>query len=186
MKLRVRCTLLCFLLLGVGSLAQAAILNYSISGTGSGSLGGTNFVDANFTISMSGDTALFDGSDINPLISSSVSIDGLGTTTIGESTRLGINGSIIFFSRSSGLDLFDFFLAAPVDLTQPFGPLSGIKVFALNQFNDVASSLGLLSFNSSSDVLFQASAVPVPAAAWLFGSGLAGLLAFKRRYNAST
>ena len=178
--------LLCFLLLGFGSVAQAAILNYSIVGAGSGSLGGESFVDASFTISMSGDASLFNGVDINPLINSSVSIDGFGTAEIDGGTRLGINGSIIFFSRSSGFDLFDFYLAAPVDLTQPFGPLSGTGVFALYQFDDVGTSLGLLSLNSSSDVLFQASNVPEPAVVWLLCSGLAGLLAFKHRYNKKT
>lgn len=185
MKVKLIRTLLSFILLGVGSLAQAAMLNYSISGTGSGSLGGTNFRDANFTINMLGDTSLFNGLDINPLISSSVSIGGLGTTTISEGTRLGIFGSGIFFSRSSGLDLFDFYLAAPVDLTQTFGSVLGTGVFALNQFNNVGSSLGLLSFSSSSNVLFQASnnvsTVPVPAAVWLFGSGLLGLLKTRRK-----
>jgi hypothetical protein len=185
MKVKLIRTFLSFILLGVCSLAQAATLNYSISGTGSGSLGGTIFRDANFTINMLGDTSLFNGLDIDPLTSSSVTIGGLGTTTISEGTRLGINGSIIFFSRSSGFDLFDFGLAAPVDLTQTFGSVLGTGVFALNQFNNVGSSLGLLSFSSSSNVLFQASnnvsTVPVPAALWLFGSGLLGLLKTRRK-----
>lgn len=144
----------------------APVLNYTISGTGSGTLAGNVFNDAEFTITMIGDAATFDGMDINPLLSSSVTIVGFGTTDILIPTRLGINGNIIFYSRSSGSDLFDFRLpGGALDLTQPFGPVAGIDVFALHQFVDISSSLGSLTFRTSSDVLFQAvdnQVVPEP------------------------
>lgn len=170
--------LMCLVLLGFGSLSQAAVLNYSITGSGSGSLDGVDFTNANFSINMIGDLSVGQA-----LISSSAFIDGLGITTLNIATRLGISGSTVFFSRTfnSNLDLFNFSLTSPVDLSQEFGPLLGTNISALNQFIDVESSLGLLTFNSSSDVLFQASAVPVPAAVWLFGSGLIGLIGMGKK-----
>jgi len=186
MKLKIIRSLMFLIFLGFGSAAQAITLNYSISGNGNGSLGGTSFINTDFTINLLGDTALFNGTSVDPLTSASVSIDGFGTTVLGIPTRLGSVGNTVFFSRAgnSGLDLFDFSLSQIVDLTQSFGPLIGTGVFALNQFTDVGSSLGLLSFDSSSNVTFQASApspVPVPAAAWLFGSALLGFFGFSRR-----
>ncbi|UJP05520.1 MAG: PEP-CTERM sorting domain-containing protein [Nitrosomonas sp.] len=172
--------------LGGSQLAHATILNYSIKGTGSGLLADTAFTNAAFTIKLQGDTSLFRGLDINPLISSQITIAGLGMTTIIDETRLGINGNAIFFSLGAGngnLDLFDFFLAAPVDLTHSFGPVVGRNVFGLYQFVNVDSSLGPLTFSSSSDVIFQASAVPEPAAVWLLCAGFAGLLGFRRYFH---
>ena len=159
--------------------ANAGLLTYTIEGNGSGSLGGADFVGADFVISMVGDTDTFGGGDIDPLESASVSIAGLGTTIFNIDTRLGISGLIIYFSRSpGGLDLFDFRLAAAVDLTAPFAPVAGTGIFALGQFVDVDTTLGLLTFVSSSDVIFQAGgveAVPTPTTILLFGLGLAGL-----------
>lgn len=175
------------MLLGFGSLSHAISLNYSIIGTGSGSLGGVSFSNTAFSIDLIGDTDLFNGVSIDPLSSATVSISGFDTTTLNIATRLGSTPSVAFFSRASSagsLDLFDFNLSGPVDLTQAFGPVVGTGVFALNQFSNVASSLGLLTFLSSSDVSFQAvnvSTVPVPAAAWLFGSAVLGFFGMRRK-----
>jgi len=85
-------------------------------------------------------------------------------------------------------------------LAAPFGSLVGKinNVFFLlgTNFSSVAPENGTLSlYYWDSDAVNNAqfvtvsiengiSEVPVPAAAWLFGSGLVGLLAFNRRHKA--
>lgn len=172
----------------ISGVVKAASIEYAIKGIGSGELNGTSFTDSAFSIDLVGDTSQYDGVAVDPLSSASVTIDGLGTTVLNIATRIGFNSgnNAVFFSRSSGIDLFDFYTSAPVDLTTAFGPISGNNVFAIQQFNDVSSSLGLLSFFSASNVTFSAalpgvSEVPVPAAAFLFGPALLGFLGLRRK-----
>lgn len=60
--------------------------------------------------------------------------------------------------------------------------LSGIKVYnssgnLLTNFNINAASGSVYSVNGVSSV------VPIPAAVWLFGSGLIGLIGFSRKFS---
>jgi hypothetical protein len=145
---------------------QAATIHYTIAGTGSWLLDGVSVVDRAFSIALAGDTTTVTGrvggQRLDPLTSATITIDGLGSTLLEIQTRIGSAGSagnIIFFGTSelvSGIDLFDFTLSTAQDLTRGFGPRSGIGVFGTNQFIDVESSLGLLSFVNSSDVRFSA------------------------------
>lgn len=166
----------------------ATTINYTISGNGSGSLAGLSFTDQDFSISMIGDTANYSSGSydvIDPLNSATVAINGFGTTTFSIPTRLGISGNIVFFSRAGngGLDLFDFFLNAPVDLQNAFGPVIGTSVFALDQFVDVSTSLGALTFYDSTSVNFSAAVVPEPEtwAMLLAGMGVSALAVRRRR-----
>lgn len=165
----------------------APVLTYTISGIGSGSLNGSDFINADYVITMVGDAGTFDGDDVDPLLSASVTIAGFGTADLLIETRLGIYNDVVYFSRAgwNSADLFDFFLlGGPVDITQPFGPVVGSHVFALNQFTDVDSSLGDLTFRTSSDVLFQAvgaQAVPEPTSLALAAAALFGAAAVRRR-----
>lgn len=61
--------------------AFAAPTQYLITGTGSGSLGGTSFDSQSFSISMIGDP-FANPMLIDPLGSAQVSIAGLGTTSL--------------------------------------------------------------------------------------------------------
>ena len=167
---------------------------YTISGTGTGSLGGTSFTDRAFTFTLTGDTADLGYNELNPLTRAVVSISGLGTATFTISTRIGVNGGpdndVGYFGRTgldggSSLDLFDFHMASPIDLSSSFGPLTGSDVFALEDFVNVGTNRGPLTFSSSSSVLFSGvvRAVPEPAtwAMTLLGFGAIGASMRHRR-----
>jgi hypothetical protein len=171
------------------SSAFAATTDYTISGVGSGSLNGTAFTDQNFLFSLVGDSS--SGNPIDPLFSATVSIAGFGTTTLSIPTRLGLaNSSAVYFSRSGmgGLDLFDFYVQNGSLVNGLVGPFSvtGTSIFALNQFQNVGSSLGALTFNSSSNVTFTA-AVPEPEtyAMMMAGLGMLGFIARRRKQSAA-
>ena len=168
------------------SKAQAETVIYDIVGSGSGSLNGISFTNDPFVFQLVGDPALAvnplgtDYTFINPLTSAAVSIDGFATATFTISTALGIdpsNDNAIFFSRggrSGTTDLFDFYLGtsgSTFDFNAPYGPVLGTNVYALNQFIDVSTSGGPLTFSQSSDVLFSASTTPLPAALPLVATG---------------
>lgn len=78
----------------------------------------------------------------------------------------------------------DFSSGYPVQLAAA-DPLSSIDP---NYDKDLIYSLSIIDANSSSiysgSFLYKPASVPVPAAAWLFGSGLIGLVGFARRKKA--
>ncbi|HTR13584.1 MAG TPA: hypothetical protein VMI72_10135 [Roseiarcus sp.] len=168
----------------VATPAPAAIVDYYISGSGSGSLDGTDWSGSFLiTIVVDNSTAVC-CSESDPLVSASVDIPGDGTATLLIPTRLGISGAVIYFSRGTsigGFDLFDFNLspadAAAFNFQAGYGPVTGTGVFALNQFQDIPTSLGSLSVNTSSDVQFWSAAGVVPeASTWVMMlAGFAGL-----------
>jgi len=182
-------------LIGAPTAASAAIVDYYISGDGTGVINGLDWSGA-FTITMVGDNSTVSGDVIDPLESATVTLPGGITATLSIPTRLGINGTSVFFSRSSsnGFDLFDFSLssadAAAFNFQAGYGPVTGTGVFALNQFQDVATSAGPLSFDSSGDVQFSssgASAVPEPStwAMMLIGFAGLGFAGYRRAKNAA-
>ncbi len=210
--LTILCAILALTLLGRGQ-ASAELIQFDIAGQGAGSLNGIAW-SAPFDISLVGDNSTVSyptsipsgsvpGSEIAPLISATVTIHGVGTMVLLSSTVLGLdtfyNG--VFFGMTtvtaagiSEEDLFDFFLAQPDAATfnyQPgYGPVSGTNVFALNQFTNIGTTLGSLSFNQSSDISFSSLAVtsptPLSASLPLFATGLGvmGLFGWRRKRKA--
>jgi hypothetical protein len=187
---------------GFSAPAWAVAVEFDITGTASGVLNGTAFADDAFVIKMVGDNSTVQSgppvapaSVIDPLSSASVTLGGLGASVISIPTRFGINPPVnaVFFSRSSnlgpGLDLFDFHLStaaiAEFNFQAGYGPVTGTGVFALNQFQDVPTSNGPLSLNSSSDVSFSSTsfATPLPPAWTMMLIGLAGFgfIAYRRQ-----
>lgn len=180
------------LVLAAPVMATTAV--YTITGSGTGQLDGADW-RGDFTITLTGNLADFypdPGADIlDPLVSAVVDVPSASGLVIVEATRLGLNYSnlAVFFSRSaflnSGLDLFDFYIGAPVNLSASFGPVTGTGVFALNQFVDVPTSGGLLTFLSSGDVQFSGVVARIPEpGAWalmIAGFGLVGLAARRRK-----
>ena len=171
----------------LGSSAFASPVEYQITGIGSGSIGGVAFNNQVFDIVMFGDTAA-SSNIIDPLASAQLVVAGFAPTAFSIPTRLGLAnaGSVVFFSRAGngGLDLFDFNLTTAVpNLNGPFSVV-GTGVFALNQFVNVASSMGAINFNSSSDVMFSAAPVPEPETYGMMLAGL-GLVGFVLRRKQS-
>lgn len=181
--------------------AQAAVVAYTISGDGSGSLGGASFTDAAFTIELVGDTDNvldfgFGAPFIVPLERATVRIDGFADALVIPSTRFGINRSadIFFFSLDDGFtgghDLFDFRVTdaeeSAFDFFAPYGPVAGAALF-IGQLDDIDTSRGALSFEAAGDVTFSAAqggAVPEPAtwAMMVLGfGGIGGALRARRR-----
>lgn len=183
----------------VGTLLTAAPVMattavYTITGSGTGQLNASDWQGA-FTITLTGNLADFypdpNADVLDPLVSAVVDIPSASGLVIVEATRLGFNYTnlAVFFSRSaflnSGLDLFDFYLGAPVDLSASFGPVTGSGVFALHQFVNVPTSGGLLTFTSSGDVRFAGvvGRIPEPGtwALLIAGFGLVGFAARRRQ-----
>jgi hypothetical protein len=187
------------LAVGFSDPAWAAAVEFDITGTASGVLNGTSFADDPFVIKMHGDNFTvqtpesYTISVIDPLTSASVTLGGLGKSVISFPTRLGINNTnnAVFFSRTSSLgsDLFDFHLpsaaAAEFNFQAGYGPVPGTGVLALDQFQDVPTSNGSLSLNSSSDVSFSSisAATPLPPTWTMMLIGLAGFgfVAYRRK-----
>src|SRR4051812_48743628 len=80
----------------VAGAAQAALVTYAFSGSGSGDLAGAAFGDRPFDLVLTGDTDLINDFgllvfEISPLQSATVRIDGLADAVLTSPTRLGIN-----------------------------------------------------------------------------------------------
>jgi hypothetical protein len=169
-------------MVSITSQVSAAVVEFDITGQGTGTLDGVAWAGT-FDIEMIGDNSTVTNSGafsaIDPLASASVIITGVGTATLSDPTRLGLNSTnnAIFFGKSGSLDYFDFTLsptdAAAFQFQAGYGPVNGTGVFALNQFANVATSLGLLTFSGSSDVSFSSVPAPNP----IPGTGLLSFLA---------
>ena len=127
-----------------------------------------------------------------------------GITVNNESARREINDFIaIIKDKSDGQDSFyvagsntlgrsldDYFDSSMINLDSNVSffysqanPNDGVDLFAPSVINQVGTA-GTASSSAaflSSDGTFTANAVPVPAAAWLFGSALAGLGLARRK-----
>ncbi len=154
--------------------AQAEIIYMFHQGTGSGTIGGITFTDADFTITTSAD---FD--DTIPYVNglrlinetASINITGVGIFDITSETQNYVNNAFgtIGFTRTSLGDLFNgpynpaFF---NWDMTTELGPVSGLGDLLQWSFENVTTTGGVLNFLSNpTDATFRASyTLPTPSA----------------------
>ena len=162
-----------------GSVANAAVVNFTIDGIVNSADAGNVFnLSAGNTISASGsfDDSVLSGGDTGTVLFDMSSGNSLslsfGTMTFQASDDIDYASGNPFITLNAGsLTAFDF--AANV------GTLGYLTSFELNvdaeddSYNFVNATWTGITIDSTT--------VPVPAAVWLFGSGLLGLVGFARR-----
>jgi hypothetical protein len=162
-------------LVAVGpAIAAAQTISFVHSGQlGSGSIGTTNFVRRNFTITAVGDVStrqVFAGGFSIDHSSAAINIDGVGNFSFTSGTRTFVNNGaqIVGFSRAGidGLDLFNGPTGAMFgawNMLSSIGPVNGVG--RLTQWDDVPTvqtTGGQLLFNSDNAIsaTFQATVGP--------------------------
>jgi hypothetical protein len=163
----------------IGGSADAVVISYHFSGTGSGSVAGVPFSDAAFSIEAVGDTddvyLLGTTAAVVDSLIGVISIEGFGVGSLAEAATVFTNqvtevagvatlssGDIISLQNVAGMGLDSY------DMVSSFGPLTSTEPF-FNQFVDVGSSFGLITFSNMDSATFTATVVPEPAGA-LFGA----------------
>ncbi len=174
--------------LGMTSAASANIINVLFGSSGAS----TDTVNYTFTSSASSNTATFDSAVFNVGGSVTEYTSANYNLVLGSS---GVGGSVIGGPGNSLFDVFSLSGGEPIirmSFDGEFNFTNGLAdVFF---YNDFAMLTGDFEVNYSSPLLTgnglslntlivstTVSAVPVPAAVWLFGSGLIGLAGVARR-----
>jgi hypothetical protein len=179
--------MVCLGVLGFIGSAQAMPITYMVESIGSGTIGTQSFFDSQVIVSFIGDTAHVSGDSgifTNDMGTGTVSIGGIGTATFAEFVRAVVNQTFSpagagFGSHYGSILVTMNSLFATYDLTSAIGPITG-DTYYRNDFS-YSTDLGTLNFSAmNSRSTFTASAVPVPAPFWLFGSGLLGLAGWRR------
>lgn len=164
--------------------------------------GGGYTVDDFVTVSFTVDTRLpqMTYQDISSMVTSFSFYDNHGTITDASATEstfhIGVNGSggIFTWHAEANIDVYE--AAATRDEEWSIGTTSTDSVdldFGLRQICQgecsflvapLERSYGEVQFKPGGWSVTETSAVPVPAAVWLFGSGLLGLVGVARRKKA--
>lgn len=189
-----------FIALLFSQLALAEPIVFIYTGTGSGSLNGSDFSDTDFTVTGSADTVDIESCGGGCLFvnhsSTQIVLDGIGTYSFTTDLRTFFNPNTVGLSRAGnfGLDLYNSASVPEMDgwdMTYAIGPVT--PQFFLLQWGseDVVTDGGVLIFDyeevsgSFEAVLGPpADLVPVPAmSTWSIALlvGLIALIAYRRR-----
>jgi len=140
----------------------AASITYTFRGTGSGTVNGTPFAEADYTIALIGDTTAITSSEnvYHLVTTATMVIAGVGTATITDPVEIYDNPNVpcAAFAGEGGYSLLrvNNTAFATYALATALGPIEGLTPHALNQFTDLASTLGPITLSSSGSVTFQA------------------------------
>jgi hypothetical protein len=167
--------------------ASATPITYTQSTTATGSLGGTPFTNALVTLSLVSDTTnVFAG---GPLIINFVGTFSLNIAGFAPATFTQAGMEVIelpaFDLISIGNGSFGSVLATTdgafgtYDLKSGIGPITGPNSPGINF--PWATTAGSFIMTSASDVATFTATVPEPVTLSLFGAGLAGAVAMRRR-----
>lgn len=178
------------MLLATALPASAATITYLQTGHGTGTLDGVAF-DSDFAITAIADTANVSSCGVgcltNDNLSATIYIGTVGMFNFVTPTRYFSNGTTSGFSRAgvAGADLFNMGSFPLWDMVSSVGPVMGTANLLQWTSGDVQTTGGVLIFDEattpSSFTATVVSEVPVPAAVWLFGSGLVGLAGVRRK-----
>ncbi|MDR7271653.1 hypothetical protein J2X20_004321 [Pelomonas saccharophila] len=161
----------------------AAPISYVYTGTGSGTLSGTAFTNAAFTI-----TAISDTDNVIPVqggdpryithLQTSIAIAGLGTFSVTTPSSTWVASRCCGgLGEPLGPNWISFdmpeFGSAGNTLVTNFGPVTDPDPIHTEQFINVSTSGGVLSMPTVGSVTFQAiTAVPEPATLLLLAMGM--------------
>lgn len=165
---------------------MSSVVEYTISGTGSGSLNGTPFSNRSFTFNLIGDAMNyspngFGGHQISPLNSAAFSVTGFDSGLFTIATTIGVNDTsswLYFDNASANRSLLSINLGTPVDIRGSISAIESIYATAWShQFVNIPTTQGAFSLDSlSTQLVFSSKAVPEPSTYALFGIGVGGIL----------
>lgn len=186
MRFRAIFAVAAMLVAGTFASANASPLTYKLTSMFDGSIGGTAVTGAMFTWTITSDTSLvgtsFPGVFDALALSDTINVTGFGTLTpTGPSAFFNVPSIAeeAFFSNATlgtGI-VFGAPSLAGYFLTSSIGPTPVILV----NFGPTPTDQGDLIINNTTSLVFQATGVPEPLTLALFGAGLAGIGALRRR-----
>lgn len=160
---------------------QAATLDYTISGTASGTLNNVTFTSLPYLITLTADPARDIASFGYAPSVATIKVGGANALSFTSQVYFGetFDNRIYLAARNTNpfvSDFLGFSLPGYVDLSRSFGTVVGSSV-VINQFVGVQTSGGPLTLTASSDVQFSAARTPAAVPGPIAGAGIPALLA---------
>ncbi|WP_163130537.1 PEP-CTERM sorting domain-containing protein [Agarivorans sp. Alg241-V36] len=170
--------------------ANAGLIEFEYTGTGSGTIGGQAFTDSFFTITEYSNTDDLQSCSATcqyiDAISTTITIDNVGVFDFVSGTRTFVTNGILGLSRAgqSGMDLYNVFNVGSYDLLTALDTVvDSVSFLQWNRSPSVNTSGGKLVFNNGDTTgTFQArfnspATVTEPTTLAIFAFGLLGLAA---------
>ena len=174
------------LMLSVVGLADTII--FTIQGTGSGTVNSTAFTNQSFTLTVTTDTTLVTAFNLGDgetgfqtpnVAGAGISIGGIGSGTFTDVQSIFVNNTSDFVGITDGVsgnDLVDGFNSSftTYTLQTSIGPVPIAPLEALDQFNNISTTLGNVTFTMATNVFFTATTVftPEPGTTLLAAAGV--------------